>query len=102
VLAGDDLTRGIASSIGESLASLPGVSASYFGPKASRPIIRGLSGARVLMLQDGVSALDVSNLSPDHSVAIEDVLAEQVEILKGPTTLLYGGGAVGVHAALYD
>ena len=95
VLAGDDLRRGIASSIGESLASLPGVSASYFGPRASRPIIRGLSGERVLMLQDGVSALDVSNLSPDHSVAIEDVLAEQVEILKGPTTLLYGSGAVG-------
>ncbi len=95
VLAGDDLRRGIASSLGESLASLPGVSASYFGPKASRPIIRGLSGERVLMLQDGVSALDVSNLSPDHSVAIEDVLAEQVEILKGPSTLLYGSGAVG-------
>ncbi len=95
VLAGDDLRRGIASSLGESLASLPGVSASYFGPKASRPIIRGLSGERVLMLQDGVSALDVSNLSPDHSVGIEDVLAEQVEILKGPTTLLYGSGAVG-------
>jgi iron complex outermembrane receptor protein len=95
VLAGDDLRRGIASSLGESLASLPGVSASYFGPRASRPIIRGLSGERVLMLQDGVSALDVSNLSPDHSVAIEDVLAEQVEILKGPTTLLYGSGAVG-------
>jgi iron complex outermembrane receptor protein len=95
VLAGDDLRRGIAASIGESLASLPGVSASYFGPRASRPIIRGLSGERVLMLQDGASALDVSNLSPDHSVAIEDVLAEQVEILKGPTTLLYGSGAVG-------
>jgi iron complex outermembrane receptor protein len=95
VLSGDDLTRSIGSSLGESLAALPGVTASYFGPKASRPIIRGLSGERVLMLLDGVSALDVSNLSPDHSVAVEPLLADQIEVLKGPTTLLYGSGAVG-------
>jgi len=95
VLSGDDLTRSIGSSLGESLVALPGVTASYFGPKASRPIIRGLSGERVLMLLDGVSALDVSNLSPDHSVAVEPLLAEQIEVLKGPTTLLYGSGAVG-------
>jgi iron complex outermembrane receptor protein len=95
VLAGDDLSRQIASSLGESLASQLGVTASYFGPKASRPIIRGLSGERVLMLLDGVSALDVSNLSPDHSVAVEPLLADQIEVLKGPTTLLYGSGAVG-------
>jgi len=95
VLAGDDLARNVGTSLGESLASQPGVTASYFGPKASRPIIRGLSGERVLMLLDGVSALDVSNLSPDHSVAVEPLLADQIEILKGPTTLLYGSGAVG-------
>ena len=95
VLSGDDLTRNIGSSLGESLASQLGVTASYFGPKASRPIIRGLSGERVLMLLDGASALDVSNLSPDHSVAVEPLLAEQIEVLKGPTTLLFGSGAVG-------
>lgn len=95
VLAGDDLARSVGSSLGESLAAQPGVTASYFGPKASRPIIRGLSGERVLMLIDGVSALDVSNLSPDHSVSVEPLLADQIEILKGPTTLLYGSGAVG-------
>jgi iron complex outermembrane recepter protein len=95
VLAGDDLTLSVTGSLGESLASVPGVTASYFGPKASRPIIRGLSGERVLMLLDGVSALDVSNLSPDHSVGIEPILADQIEILKGPSTLLFGSGAVG-------
>jgi iron complex outermembrane receptor protein len=95
VLSGDDLTRNIGGSLGESLASQLGVTASYFGPKASRPIIRGLSGERVLMLLDGVSALDVSNLSPDHSVSVEPLLADQIEVLKGPTTLLYGSGAVG-------
>ncbi|MDH5176842.1 MAG: TonB-dependent receptor [Gammaproteobacteria bacterium] len=95
VLSGDDLTRQVGASLGESLAAQPGVTASYFGPKASRPVIRGLSGERVLMLLDGVSALDVSNLSPDHSVAVEPLLADQIEVLKGPTTLLYGSGAVG-------
>ena len=95
VLTGDDLTRQVGASLGESLAAQPGVTASYFGPKASRPIVRGLSGERVLMLLDGVSALDVSNLSPDHSVAVEPLLADQIEVLKGPTTLLYGSGAVG-------
>lgn len=95
VLSGDDLTRQVGASLGESLAAQLGVTASYFGPKASRPIIRGLSGERVLMLLDGVNALDVSNLSPDHSVAVEPLLADQIEVLKGPTTLLYGSGAVG-------
>jgi iron complex outermembrane recepter protein len=95
VLSGEDLSRRVASSLGETLAGEPGMTASFFGPRASRPIIRGLAGERVLMLQNGVAALDVSNLSPDHSVGIEEILADQVEVLKGPTTLLYGSGAVG-------
>jgi len=95
VLSGDELRRQAASSIGETIAREPGVSATYFGPAASRPVIRGLGGERVLMLQDGVSALDVSSLSQDHAVAVESVLADQIEILKGPATLLFGSGAVG-------
>lgn len=95
VISGDELRRRISASIGESIASQPGVSASYFGPGASRPVIRGLAGERVLMLQNGVSALDISSLSQDHAVPIEAVLADQIEILKGPAALLFGSGAVG-------
>ncbi len=95
VLGGDELRRVVATSIGETLASQLGVNATYFGPSASRPVIRGLGGDRVLMLEDGVAALDVSSLSQDHAVSIESVLAEQIEILKGPATLLFGSGAVG-------
>lgn len=95
VLGGDALRRQIASSLGETIASELGVSATYFGPTSSRPVIRGLGGERVLMLHDGVSALDVSSLSQDHAVAVEAVLADQVEILRGPATLLFGSGAVG-------
>ena len=95
VIAGDDLRRRIAVSLGETLEHAVGVTATYFGPAASRPIIRGLAGERVLLLENGMSALDVSNLSPDHAVSIDPIMAEQVEILKGPASLLYGSGAVG-------
>jgi iron complex outermembrane recepter protein len=95
VIAGDELRRQIASSIGETLAKELGVSSTYFGPTASRPVIRGLGGNRVQMLQDGLEALDVSSLSPDHAVTLESVVAKQVEIIKGPAALLYGSGAAG-------
>jgi iron complex outermembrane receptor protein len=95
VLSGEALHQQLGSSIGETLARQPGVSATYFGPAASRPLIRGLGGERVQMLEDGVSALDVSSLSEDHAVSAEDAVARQIEIMKGPATLLYGSGAVG-------
>jgi len=95
VLAGDELHLATGSSVGETLAHQPGVTATYFGPAASRPVIRGLGGDRVQMLEDGVAALDVSSLSEDHAVSVEDAVARQIEVLKGPATLLYGSGAVG-------
>lgn len=95
VVAGDDLRRQIAGSIGETLSSQLGVSSTYFGPSASRPVIRGLAGDRVQVLQDGVAALDVSSLSQDHAVTLETVVSQQIEIIKGPAALLYGSGASG-------
>ena len=95
VLSGEALHQQLGSSIGETLARQPGVSATYFGPAASRPLIRGLGGERVQVLEDGVGALDVSALSEDHAVSAEDAVARQIEIMKGPATLLYGSGAVG-------
>jgi iron complex outermembrane receptor protein len=95
VLAGDQLRQRIEASIGETLGRLPGASASYFGPAASRPLIRGLGGERLQVLEDGIGSLDVSALSPDHAVTVEPLLADQVEVLRGPATLLYGNGTVG-------
>ncbi|WP_116811878.1 TonB-dependent receptor [Steroidobacter cummioxidans] len=95
VVAGDDLRRQIASSLGETLSSELGVSSTYFGPNASRPVIRGLSGDRVQVLQDGLASLDVSSLSQDHAVTLESVVSQQIEIIKGPAALLYGSGASG-------
>jgi iron complex outermembrane receptor protein len=95
VVSGDTLLRHDAASIGEVLADQPGASASYFGPVASRPVIRGQYGERVLMLANGLDALDASALSGDHAVSIDSILAERVEIVRGPATLLYGSGAAG-------
>lgn len=95
VVAGDDLRRQIAASIGETLSQELGVSSTYFGPSASRPVIRGLGGDRVQVLQDGVASLDVSSLSQDHAATLEAVVSQQIEIIKGPAALLYGSGASG-------
>lgn len=95
VMTGEDLRRAMAASLGETVAAAPGVTGSYFGAAASRPIIRGQAGERVLMLEDGADSLDASALSADHAVSIEGLAADQIEILKGPATLLYGNGAVG-------
>lgn len=81
--------------LGETLDGLPGIHANSFGPGASRPVIRGLDGPRVKVLSDGVDVLDASTISPDHAVTSEPLLAERIEVLKGPATLLYGGGAIG-------
>jgi iron complex outermembrane receptor protein len=84
-----------ASTLGEALEATPGVSASNFGPNASRPVIRGLDADRVKLMQNGVGILDVSALSPDHGVPIDPLVIEQIEVVRGPAALLYGGSAVG-------
>ena len=82
-------------SIGETLASQPGVTASSFGPTASRPILRGLQGERVRILADGIGTLDLSASDPDHQVTINPLTAERIEVLRGPSALLFGSSAIG-------
>lgn len=95
VLAGKKLDIAKSNTLGETVASLPGVSTTYFGPGVGRPVIRGLDGSRVSLLNSGMGSDDVSNVSQDHAVTIEPFLAKQIEIFKGPSTLLYGTSAIG-------
>ncbi len=94
-LKGDDLTLRAKSTLGETLDGLPGVSSTYFGPNASRPIIRGLDGDRIRVLQNSGASIDASALSFDHAVPSDPLTIERVEVLRGPGALLYGGSAVG-------
>lgn len=95
VLTGAELTRQLRPTIGETLARQPGVSATSFGPNASRPILRGFQGERIRVLTDGIGSIDVSNTSVDHAVIIDPLLAERIEVLRGPSALLFGSSAVG-------
>lgn len=102
VLSGARLDEAKASSLGETVNKLPGVQSSYFGPGVGRPIVRGFDGARVQVLSDGLGSGDVSTVSADHAVSIEPFLADQIEVLKGPATLLYGSGAIGGAVNVVD
>ena len=89
------LTREVRTSIGETLARQPGVSATSFGPTASAPVLRGLTGDRVRVLTDGIGTLDLSGSGPDHAISINPVTAERIEVLRGPAALLFGSSAIG-------
>ena len=95
VVEGAELANAIRPSIGETLAKQPGVSATSFGPAASRPILRGLGGDRIRILTDGIGSLDLSSSSADHAVAINPLTAERIDILRGPSALLFGSSAIG-------
>lgn len=102
VLAGEALERSKAATLGQTLSGLPGVQGGDFGAGVSRPIIRGQEGPRVQILSSGLATMDVSTVSADHAVSVEPFLADQIEVLKGPATLLFGSGAIGGAVNVVD
>ena len=94
-LEGIELNRKISTNIGDTLSKQPGIHSAPFGNAVGRPIIHGLGGARVKIMEDRIDTLDVSVTSGDHAVSIEPFIAERIEILKGASALLYGSGAIG-------
>ena len=95
VLNGRELSLRREGTLGETLNGIPGVTATQFGPNASRPVIRGLDGERVRIMQNGIGILDASSLSFDHAVGVDPLITEQIDVVRGPAALLYGGSAVG-------
>ena len=94
-ISGQALTSAIRPTIGETLQHTAGVSATSFGPNASRPILRGLQGERAKVLTDGIGSIDVSNTSVDHAVVINPLLADRIEVVRGPEALLYDSAPLG-------
>ncbi len=95
VLSGKELTFRQESTLGETLSKTPGISSTYYGPNASRPVIRGLDGDRVRIMQNGIGMADVSALSPDHATAVDPLVVDRIEVVRGPGALMYGSSAIG-------
>lgn len=95
VLEGEEFERRVGASLGETVALLPGIHSSSFGPAVGRPVIRGVGGPRVRVMEDRIDTMDASVSSGDHATAVEPFIADHVEVLKGSSTLLYGSGAIG-------
>ena len=95
VLDSEALQREVSATLGDTLKNQLGVHSSSFGPGVGVPVIRGQSGKRVEILQNNTTIADVSDTSADHAVATEALLADRIEILRGPATLRYGSGAIG-------
>ena len=102
VLSGEQLRNRQTATLGDSLIGEMGVHSSFHGGVASTPIIRGLSGPRVMITQNSLDVGDASRIGPDHAVASEVATAEQVEVLRGPATLFYGSGAIGGVVNIVD
>lgn len=95
VLSGEKLSEELQGSLGETVAGTPGIRSASFGGAVGRPVIHGLGGGRVKTTEDRIDSLDVSVTSTDHAVTVEPFIANQINILKGSSTLLYGSGAIG-------
>ena len=95
MLTSTELAREVRPTIGETLTHQAGVSATSFGPNASRPVLRGFQGERIRILADGIGSFDVSNTSVDHAVVINPLTADRIEVLRGPAALLFGSSAIG-------
>ncbi|MEI8237483.1 MAG: TonB-dependent receptor plug domain-containing protein, partial [Methylococcaceae bacterium] len=95
LLKGDELRNKVGSTLGETLQNELGVTNQSFGSGVGIPVIRGQSGSRVKVLQNSLGNNDASSLSADHATGVDPIIAERIEVLRGPSTLLYGSGAMG-------
>lgn len=95
VIEGEELHRDVKASLGATVAAQPGIHSASFGNAVGRPVIHGLAGARVRVMEDRIDSLDASVTSQDHATTIEPFIADRIEVLKGSSTLIYGSGAIG-------
>lgn len=95
VLGGQELTKEIQGTLGATIENQPGIALRSFGPGPARPVVRGLDGDRVLVVEDGLRMGDLSSQSGDHGVNVNPASASRIEVVRGPATLLFGANAIG-------
>ena len=95
IMNGLDLSNNKSSSLGSTLEKVPGISNSSWGDNIGRPVIRGMDRNRIKILNNGMQIKDVSNVSGDHVISIDTLSSEQIEVIRGPESIIYGGGAIG-------
>lgn len=95
VLEGEELQFQLQPTLGETLSQQPGINSTYYGPNASRPVIRGLDGERIRILQNGIINLDASGTSLDHAVSLDPLFVKRIEVIRGPAAIFYGTSAIG-------
>jgi iron complex outermembrane recepter protein len=95
VLGGQELTKELQGTVGATIENQPGIALRSFGPGPARPVVRGLDGDRVLVVEDGLRMGDLSSQSGDHGVNVNPASASKIEVVRGPATLLYGANAIG-------
>ena len=101
-LRSDALRERIGNTLGETLSDEAGVSNSTFGPGVGLPVIRGMSGPRVRLLNNGLATHDATTFSPDHAASTESILADEIQVMRGPATIRYGGHAMGGAVNIID
>ena len=97
VVSDEELEQALAPTLGETLKALPGISQTFFGAGASRPVIRGLAGDRMRVLVNGLDTIDASTTSPDHAVAGDVATVDRIEVVRGPASLIYGANAIAAR-----
>lgn len=102
IMNGLDLSNNKSSSLGSTLEKVPGISNSSWGDNIGRPVIRGMDRNRIKILNNGMQIKDVSNVSGDHVISIDTLSSEQIEIIRGPESIIYGGGAIGGIVNIID
>ena len=90
----DDLTAIAAMNMGEAIARIPGVYQSSLGNGIAKPVVRGMQGMRVVTLMNGLR-IESQQWGGDHGMGITDLGLGNVEVIKGPASLLYGADALG-------
>ena len=102
VIQHSDFSKKGVSTLAESIDTLLGVTNQDYGASVGQPIIRGMSGNRVKVLNNGLVVRDVAFMGADHPIEVDIGGIQQIEIVKGPSSILYSNGAIGGIVNIVD